>query len=83
MWLNEGFATLFQYYGLQVAYDKALIWQQFYLEEMRLTMWFDTSKITVKRANSIKTGKDIDFNSVNYGRGACMLMMLRFNIQYQ
>ena len=83
MWLNEGFATLFEYYGLQVAYDKALIWQHFYLEAMRMTMWFDNEKITAKRADSIKTGEDIDFNSVNYGRGACMLMMLRFDIENQ
>ena len=85
MWLNEGFATIFQYYGLHVAYEKSLIWQQFYLEEMRWTLLEDYNmtkedeRITVKSADSIKRDDDIEWNWASYSRGACMLSMLRWN----
>ena len=83
MWLNEGFATIFQYYGLHVAYDKSLVWQHFYLDEVRRTLLADFNmakedeRITVKSADLIKTDKDIEWNWASYSRGACMLSMLR------
>ena len=85
MWLNEGFASIFQYYGLQVAYEKSLVWQRFYLERIRgalqedYNMRTEEERITVKSANSIKKGDDIEFNWASYDRGACMLSMLRLN----
>ena len=83
MWLNEGFATIFQYYGLHVAYDKSLVWQHFYLDEVRRTLLADFNmakedeRITVKSADLIKTDADIEWNWASYSRGACMLSMLR------
>ena len=85
LWLNEGFATIFQYYGLQVAYNKSLIWQHFYLSGVRRTLLQDYNmtkedeRITVKSADSIKMPGDIEFNWASYERGACMLSMLRLN----
>ena len=85
IWLNEGFATIFQYYGLQVAYDKSLIWQHFYLGEMRgvllddYNMTKEDERITVKSADLIKKDEDIEFNWASYDRGACMLTMLRLD----
>ena len=85
MWLNEGFATLFQWYGLHVAYDKSLVWQQFYLRVMDSTLLNDYNmtkedeQITVKSIDLIKTDVDIEWNWASYHRGACMLSMLRLN----
>ena len=85
MWLNEGFATLFQWYGLYVAYDKSLVWQQFYLRVMRSTLLDDYNRtkederITVKSIDLIKTDDDIEWNWASYQRGAGMLSMLRLN----
>ena len=83
LWLNEGFATIFQYYGLHVAYEKSLIWQHFYLREMRWTLLDDYNmtkedeRITVKSADLIRTDDDIEWNWASYSRGACILSMLR------
>ena len=81
MWLNEGFASIFQYYGLHVAYDKSLIWQHFYLLTVRRALLEEKEeeRITVKSADSIKMPDDIEFNWASYARGACMLSMLRLN----
>ena len=31
MWLNEGFATFFQYYAVEDLYHKSFVWQWWYL----------------------------------------------------
>ena len=31
LWLNEGFATFFQYYAVEALHPKSFVWQWFYL----------------------------------------------------
>ena len=89
LWLNEGFATLFQWYGLEAiqAYKKSLVWQYSYLRDRTWALDSDydkpkeDSRITVKNKDLIIDFDDIEFGPISYQRGACMLTMLRLNFK--
>ena len=34
IWLNEGFASYFEYIGMEAVYDKEFVWQMFFTENV-------------------------------------------------
>ena len=86
MWLNEGFATLFSFWGLERQGDPGIVWQ-FFFKSMQATMDEDqlTAKLderTTVPNNPITNGEEAfeNFNWLIYERGACILTSVFQNI---
>ena len=86
IWLNEGFASYFEYIGIEAIYERSFVWQMFFYSDQRKTKKIDTrakikDKTTVPETSVIRTYKEIrkmfEEGWRVYQRGACMLHMLR------
>ena len=54
MWLNEGFATFFQYYAVEALYYKSFVWQWWYLFTREEVAMFKDKDIPLNRIHSWK-----------------------------
>ena len=64
IWLNEGFANYFEYFGLESIYDQAFVWSQQFHNNRKSAMSEDfdiglKAKATVPKTRDIRTYKEI------------------------
>ena len=83
-WLNEGFATYFEYVGAQALHDKDFVWQMFFNKALGDALFMDVfprlkMNATVPESKTTQTNDEIMsiFGWRIYARGACMIRMLR------
>ena len=83
-WLNEGFASYFEYVGTQALYDKDFVWQMFFYFDLGDALFMDIfprlkMNATVPESKTTRTNDEIMsiFGWRIYQRGACMIRMLR------
>ena len=83
-WLNEGFATYFEYVGTQAVYDKDFVWQMFFYYALGKALTMDIfprlkMNATVPESKTTRTNDEIEsiFGWRIYPRGASMIRMMR------
>ena len=54
LWLNEGFATFFQYYAVEALHPKSFVWQWWYLFTREEVAMFKDNDIPLNRNHSWK-----------------------------
>ena len=64
IWLNEGFANYFEYFGLESIYDQAFVWSQQFYNNRKGAMANDfdirlKANTTVPKTSDIRTYKEI------------------------
>ena len=84
LWLNEGFASYFEYIGAEAVYDKDFVWQMYFYKNLGDALNRDIlprlkMNATVPESKTTQTNDEIEslFGWRIYQRGACMIHMLR------
>lgn len=78
LWLNEGFATWFEYLAVDHLYPKWKMWTQFAVDEQQQALKLDALEhthpvqVTVNHPDEIRT----IFDSISYSKGASVIHML-------
>ena len=78
LWLNEGFATWFEYLAVDHIYPKWKMWTQFAVDEQQQALKLDALEhthpvqVTVNHPDEIRT----IFDSISYSKGASVIHML-------
>lgn len=78
LWLNEGFATWFEYLAVDHMYPKWKMWTQFAVDEQQQALKLDALEhthpveVTVNHPDEIRT----IFDSISYSKGASVIHML-------
>lgn len=78
LWLNEGFATWFEYLAVDHLYPKWKMWTQFAVDEQQQALKLDALEYThpvevgVNHPDEIRT----IFDSISYSKGASVIHML-------
>ncbi|XP_055585299.1 aminopeptidase N-like [Uranotaenia lowii] len=80
LWLNEGFATLYEYYGANLAAPRMEYWELFNLEQVQWALYAD-SRISTRPMSYSRGARapEIDslFDNVAYSKGGSILNMFR------
>lgn len=79
LWLNEGFATFVEYYGVDDLDSRYEVFDQFYWITMYKALKFDSSNFTHPISVDIQKPHDIEliFDGVSYEKGASIIRMLQ------
>ncbi|XP_065095409.1 aminopeptidase N-like [Ochlerotatus camptorhynchus] len=79
LWLNEGFATLYGYYGAHLAYAEEQYMDLFQLQVEQLALIYDASETTRPMNWNAETPAGISslFDTVAYQKSASVINMLR------
>ncbi|XP_055381352.1 uncharacterized protein LOC129611949 [Condylostylus longicornis] len=82
-WLNEGFATYFQYFGSAKEYPKWDLDKQFVVDQVHTVLprdsLSDTHAMSDKNINS-PTDLGKMFGSISYNKGASIIRMIRYSM---
>lgn len=82
LWLNEGFASYFEYFGASAAHPEFAYYRHFFAEDMPAALRFDSQRNShpmSSKADSVNSTDSIEslFDKVSYERGSAILRMLR------
>ncbi|XP_035890493.1 uncharacterized protein LOC118502379 [Anopheles stephensi] len=77
-WLNEGFATYFEYFGTALVEPTWELYQQFVVEKLHTALQADSSLFTHPMTHPVYTQSQASaiFDSISYNKGGVVLRML-------
>uniref|UniRef100_A0A182QDN7 Aminopeptidase n=1 Tax=Anopheles farauti TaxID=69004 RepID=A0A182QDN7_9DIPT len=78
-WLNEGFATYFEYFGTALVESTWELDQQFVLEKVQSALLSDSSSTTHPMTHPVYTQTEASamFDSISYNKGGVVLRMMQ------
>lgn len=82
LWLNEGFASYFEYYGASAAHPSLSFFDRFFSQDMPAAFKFDSQKTSRPMSMSSLKVNSTDviesmFDKIAYERGSAIIRMLR------
>ncbi|XP_071098276.1 aminopeptidase N-like [Haliotis cracherodii] len=82
LWLNEGFATFFMYFGAEVIEPDWDMYNQFVLDEIMPVFEFDGTVTSHPVYVDVESPEEIEqiFDAISYNKGGSVLRMLKFFI---
>ncbi|XP_046566064.1 glutamyl aminopeptidase-like [Haliotis rubra] len=82
LWLNEGFATFFMYFGAEVIEPNWDMYNQFVVDEIMPVFEFDGRVTSHPVYVDVESPEEIDqiFDSISYNKGGSVIRMLKFFI---
>jgi len=77
VWLKEGFATYYSFFGMEIAHPELKPWTYFVVRGTQTAMNFDSSVNTHPVANNPETAEDVPeiYTKIPYEKGAALLRM--------
>ena len=82
IWLNEGFATYFQYVGGNHVASSFEYFKQFYIGEMQAILRDDAKPDSVPMLVEVDHPNEANFGDITYKRGGTMLKMIENFLTY-
>ncbi|XP_076825542.1 endoplasmic reticulum aminopeptidase 1-like isoform X2 [Clavelina lepadiformis] len=79
LWLNEGFASYMEYYGVDMIHPKWKFFADFSATTVTAAMTQDSSQFTHALSFPVTDSRKVDemFDSISYNKGASIIMMLK------
>ncbi|XP_055634296.1 aminopeptidase N-like [Toxorhynchites rutilus septentrionalis] len=79
IWLNEGFATLYEYYATELAYPELRYWSLFNVEVLQRALGQDAGRSVRPMNHPVASQEEVWrlFDVIAYQKSACVLNMFR------